>query len=704
MGRKSLRGPVVAGSVIALFSINHSAQAQTAVALPEITIFGEKLARPSDDVTTSVSVVTNERIRQEQLFDIHAVLNAVPNSLSTRASSNNGGITIRGVNSEGLSQNQSSNSAPVIGIVVDGVMQNAEAVRRGLRSVWDVEQVEVLRGPQSTLQGRNATAGAVFIKTKDPTFHWEAMTELTVGTHELFSKGFVLSGPIAENQLAFRIAGQHYRAEKDITYSDPLNNVLGEDRFGNIRGKILWEPAGVPGLRALFTVAHTDDRPGVNAVTGPDFFARNYGTNAYTGLLDYRKTRANNYASDVSYEITTNVKIRSITSFAATDTDVDSAPGNPIYVRDDLRKGNDFTQDFRLEIENAGNGFSGVFGLFYGNFKTELDSNIQVDASLLGGPFGTLVNLQQFVGNYETKSMAAYADLRYRLDRWVLIAGGRALRDNVASNAIGTLALVGAFNNNTDETFSTFLPKLGVTYDLTPLQTVGFTYSKGYRAGFSDVFPFAVPGAYKVKPEYLTSYEVSYRSRWFDERVGINGNVFYYDYKDQQVAYEPGPIPGWAIITNANRSHAYGGELEARYLATERLTILSSVGVLFTRFDDIVVPTVGNFSGNEFPEAPTYTFNIGGLYKHPVGWFAGANARFVDGYYSSGDLNNTPLRYVGSATIVDARVGWEFKRSTLTFFAKNLLDERYLTYIANGAGQAGVGDSRQFGVTWAFRY
>ena len=242
--------------------------------LDPITVTGEKTEREYFRTTTSVGVVTGERIEQEQIQDIHEAINSTANAISTRAAGNNSGITIRGINSEGLSQNQSANSAPVIAVIVDGAVQNGEAVRRGVRSVWDVEQVEVLRGPQSTLQGRNATAGAVFVKTRDPTFHWYAMAEQMLGTHDLSSTGLTLSGPLVANELAFRVAGQIYRSNMDITYTDPRNNVLGEDRFDNIRGKVLWTPSSLPGLRALLTVAHTDDRPGRNSVTGPNYFDR----------------------------------------------------------------------------------------------------------------------------------------------------------------------------------------------------------------------------------------------------------------------------------------------------------------------------------------------------------------------------------------------------------------------------------------------
>ena len=693
------------------------------IVLGTINVTGEKVEREYFRTTTSIGVVTGERIEQEQIQDIHEAINSTANAISTRAAGNNSGITIRGINSEGLSQNQSANSAPVIAVIVDGAVQNTEAVRRGVRSVWDVEQVEVLRGPQSTLQGRNATAGAVFVKTRDPTFHWYAMAEQILGTHDLSSTGLTLSGPLIANELAFRVAGQIYRSNMDITYTDPRNNVLGEDRFDNIRGKVLWTPSALPGLRALLTIAHTDDRPGVNYVTGPNYFDRIYREAA--NFIDYRNTKTNNYIADISYSLSPTMKVRSVTTYARTNTDINSAPGAPFYLRDDERQGGDFTQDLRLEIDNSGNGLSGVAGLSYGRFTNHTNSLILFDG-LPGLPPG-LQTFQRFNAENETRSLAAYSDLRYRIDRFAFIFGGRLLQDKVGSTIVGTVydpaylfmppfTGYGPLNNQTSETFNRFLPKIGATYDLASNQTVGLTFARGYRQGFADNYPFQGPffGIYRVAPETLDAYEVSYRSRWLDDTLQLNANFFYYDYTNQQVAYEPG-LPGYAIVTNAKKSHSYGAEFEARYRFTERFTAYASVGLLKSHFDDIVVPTVGNFSGNQFPEAPGYTVNVGGLYQDPVGWFVGANARFIDGFYSYGDLANTPARFVDNALIVDARAGWEFKNtsslpfnsSKLTFFAKNLFDERYLTYLSNPSGgvrTGGVGDSRQVGVQLAVKY
>ena len=449
-------------------------------------------------------------------------------------------------------------------------------------------------------------------------------------------------------------------------------------------------------------MARTEDRPAVTAVTGPDFFARVFALP--TSSVDFRETNANNYISDISYQLTPTHKLRSITVFANTTTDIGTAVGSPLQ-RDETRNGGDFTQDLRLEIDSKGNGLLGVLGLFYGRFTTDLDSTITFD---LGPPFG-VIPVQDLTGAYKTTSAAAYAELRYRfLDRFQLIGGGRVLHDIVESRAVGASLDLTTFtpvpiDETTKREFTRALPKAGITYDLDRNQTVGFTYSQGYRAGFTHV---ALGGGInEVAPERLDAYEVSYRSLWHDKRLYVGGNIFYCDYKAQQIAIDDPVFPGAVNIVNGRKSHAYGAEIEARWRPTNRWQLFAGLGLLYTRFDDFVI--LGNdFGGNEFPEAPSVTASAGAFYKDPTGWFAGASLRYVDGYFSYSDVANTALRRVSNYALVDASIGYEWERTKtkVTLFAKNLLDEDYVTGISPGATEATVGDGRLLGVTVSQRY
>jgi outer membrane receptor protein involved in Fe transport len=677
--------------------------------LPGIVIEGEKVARTLRDTTTSIGVVTGEQIRTEQIEDLQGALNSQANVLATEGQGGNGGFTIRGLNSEGLTNNQNPSAAPLVSVVIDGATQNPEATRRGARGLWDIEQVEVLRGPQSALQARNSLAGSVFIKTKDPTYKWEAIVEGTAGEQNLESGGFVLNAPIAAGQAALRISGQALERNHAISYTDPANNSLDEDILRSIRGKLLIEPDNMPGLSALFTIARVDDTPAVLQVT-PPFQDRVLSLGPFQSI-DFRTTQTTNYISDIGYSITPGFTLRSITSYADTDTTIDAAD-TALIQRDVAREGGDFTQDLRLEIENAGNGLSGVVGLFYGSFTSRNDSLDEIDLSNFG--LAGVLPIQDLLTDVDTTSIAAYADLRYRFwDRFVVIGGGRLLKDRVVSNSEGTIllnplsTLGGVFpdfafvQDRFSDEFTEALPRAGLTYDLTPEQTVGFTYSRGYRNGFTE-FRLATGEFNTVKPEFLDSYELSYRSTWAANTFSLNANAFYYDYKDQQVAFDEN-LPGiefpLSVIVNADSSHAYGAEIESRWRPIQPLQLYASLGLMRTEFDSFIGLAGENFAGNEFPEAPAYTIAAGGLWQDTSGWFAGANLRYTDGFYSGGDLANDPLRFVDGYTVVDARVGYEWDKYTLTAFARNLFNEEYVTGKSIGATQATIGDEQLFGVT-----
>jgi outer membrane receptor protein involved in Fe transport len=228
--------------------------------LEQQVIEGEKVVRTLSDTPTSVGVVTGEQIVQRQIRDLDEAVEQTANVITSQDP--NTGFVIRGLNSEGQTGLQHISAVPLIGVVVDGVTQNPDAVRRGSRGLWDVEQVEVLRGPQSTLQGRNALGGTVVVKTNDPTYKLGGVVEGTVGTNDLYGVGFVLNSPIVAGQSAFRISGYKTEQDRGISYTDPYNEQLGLDAYDSLRGKLLIEPDSLPGFSALFTIARTSDQPG----------------------------------------------------------------------------------------------------------------------------------------------------------------------------------------------------------------------------------------------------------------------------------------------------------------------------------------------------------------------------------------------------------------------------------------------------------
>ena len=181
----------------------------------------------------------------------------------------NGGFVIRGVNSEGFA----SGSAPIGALYVDGILQTQDATRRGALGLWDMEQVEVYRGPQSTLSGRAAMAGAIYLKSKDPTFERQAEISGTAGTDDLVDTAVMFNAPLIDDQLAVRLAAEFERSKSDINYPtytefdryDDLTTAL----YYNIRGKVLYQPSEMPDTKALLSYSFTHDSPNDRDIGGP---------------------------------------------------------------------------------------------------------------------------------------------------------------------------------------------------------------------------------------------------------------------------------------------------------------------------------------------------------------------------------------------------------------------------------------------------
>lgn len=670
------------------------------IVLDKIFIFGEKFPRDAFNTFTSVEYVTAEELDDYVVQNLDQALNRSPNVRLTEGNGNTY-ISIRGLSAEGPTQ--PSRSSPVISVIVDGAEQSIEATRRGTRGVWDVEQIEVLRGPQSTLQGRNALAGSVVIKTKDPTFTPEMILREEVGTDGLYSGAFAVSTPLLEDQLAVRLTGQVVRDDNGISYGDPSYEQLGDDEFEEFRGKLLLTPSELPGFTGLFTVSYTHDTPASNLVDGPDFFERNYVS---SGSTEFRDTVVNRYIADLNYEFNPDWAVQSVTSFVDTTVDFSSAE-DQLYFRDGNKNSRDLSQDIRLTYGDADSALSGLVGVYAGKFSNRGNSYIEQEiASLAPGialPFQIL--------DYENKStsFAVYGDARYEfIDRWTLLAGARLLHDEISADYEGVV-LPGTFveatlDEESEVSNTEFLPKIGLAFELSENQNVAVTASKGYRPGFSEII-VGTTDISSVEPETMWAYELAYRSRWLDDRLQINGNAFYYDYTNMQV---PVAVPGalGAVYTysiNAGQAHSYGAELEARLNLDSGLQVIAGLGLLETRFD------AGEFNGssivgNKFPNAPALTASLGATYRHASGWFVGGDVSFTDGYYSRGEVQNRAFGEVDSFTLVNAQAGYETDHLSFTVYAKNLLDEEYLTGIYSNGSTAEVGDARSFGLRFTQQF
>lgn len=674
------------------------AQTNNDTVLEEVMVYGEKIGRSYLDTYTSVGVVDAQDIEAYDLGDTSEAYLRMANVRAFTQGAGSKSISIRGLEADGTTDPQ--NSAGLISLVIDGVTQSAEGLKRGSRGLWDVEQIEVYRGPQGTIQGRNSLAGTVVVNTKNPSFEPEGKIKLTYGELDRKELAFAVSAPIVGEELAFRLSGEKASRESDITFTDAANAGFAEDSYQNVRGKLLYRPAAVEQLEILLTVNVVEDEPAYLSVSGPDFYRRT--SESDSSYSETRKMDLKNYVLNAAWDNQNGMVIRSITAYNDTDLEIASLPSSKVFLRDGHRKDSDFQQEFRVEVNEGLGAITGVGGLYYSQFKQNTDTSIQYFAGSLDNLFyrqvGTAID--------KTDSWAVYADLRYALSsEWDILFGGRYQRDKV-STGFDLELLSGNLNEDLSLDNDVFLPKLGVAWSPSDNQSVALTVSRGYRQGFQTLHDAAADpepngvstSTATVDPEFAWTYDIAYRQSLFNNAFTLGVNIFYNDYTDQQISVI---VPNRAPRTNTlnvGESESYGAELEMQYMLSSEFSIYGALGLLETElgnFNDAQCPNE-NCAGNEYAEAPNITASLGGQYRHSSGFYASLSASYTGKSYAS-SFNNSDSLELDDYILLNTKIGYDFEYVNVSAYVSNLLDEDYLTGLVS-EDRAYVGDGRAAGV------
>ena len=270
---KPAGGPCSAsGLALAIAMAGGGAHAQEAasdapIQLGEVVIYGAKDANTLNDTSSSIGVATSEQISDSLLRSFRDIFRRLANVLDSDW--NDAGFVIRGVNSEGLVPGR----LPLAALYVDGVQQTVDGTRRGARGLWDVEQVEVYRGPQSTLSGRAALAGAIYVKTKDPVFENQAEVSATYGNNERAGTALMFNATARRRSACLsicrRVRAQRERPQLPDLQSFARFDDFTTDTYYNLRGKLLFQPREMPETRALLSYSFAHDAPTLDDIGGP---------------------------------------------------------------------------------------------------------------------------------------------------------------------------------------------------------------------------------------------------------------------------------------------------------------------------------------------------------------------------------------------------------------------------------------------------
>lgn len=723
-----------------------------ATSVDELVVTGEKAQRSLQDTVASVAVITAQRIEDEAIQNFGDIVNRTVNVAETYGAS---GFSIRGISNIGVT---GAGSGGLATIYVDGAAIPDHGLSNGPLDMWDVAQVEILRGPQSTLQGRNALAGAVVISTQEPTWDWSARGRVLLSDGGDRSVAVAGGGPIVADQLAFRIAVEDRHSDGFIYNTTRKEDENARDAT-TIRSSLLFAPATTPALTARATWTH-DERSGGYAYT----YARTDVPDAWdnrvaTGDFPNRSkgtTDILTFAAD--YEISDRLTLASVTTWSrldlSTSFDVDGGPiSSEFAIQDETDK--TFSQELRLQYQ--GERLEGLVGAYYANRQLDvtLDSRraVVTPTSTLVGvlmtpPFSLNAATANLAANLYTAALpvvpvdfngatsdqietaAIFADGRFALTPQLSLLGGfrydreknvqdvdqvakfagvfpnPALYGQLAPVIAGLNQVVGIYVSqasavvpSTSRTFEAFLPKLGLKYDINDAASASFVVQRGYRSGGATVNVgrgTIVP----YDPEYTWNYELALRSTWLDNALSVNANAYYVDWTDQQVLVNLGSSTFDTQIENAGASHLYGLELEAAYRASRQFDMYAALGASHTEFDDFTVSpgaSTVDLSGSSFAFAPEWTWSVGGNYRWDNGFVANLNANYRSKAYSASGPNQANYA-IDARTLVNAKVGYEAANWSASVYAKNIFDEKYVQQNLAAYNQAMFGDPRVVGL------
>lgn len=635
-------------------------EAATEMTLDPIVVTGEKVVRDRRQTASSVSVISGTEIAREHgdAADVSTLIAETPNLIF---SDNVGTPVIRGMDAQGPHNGAVAffaGTVPRATINLDGHYQNYNEFYFGATSVWDLDSVEVFRGPQTTTQGANAIAGAIVVKTKDPTFTPEGAYQLEMGDYGQRRASLAWSGPLSE-QFAARVALDYSARDTFVDYVNPsfVQNDLGQDfRSTTARAKLLWRPLDIAGLEAKLTFSHTGShRPSQEATAEP------YDDldSTHASMPSWRQN-TNTAVLDVDYDLFNGWRLFNQAQYShgsvARVTGIDH--GGDADVSSD-----NYSDELRLSYGDQLDPVSGFVGLYVAS--TDQDEYLDLT--------GRYAYVDSYSSAFEDRkdNLGVFGELTWHpADRWTLTGGLRFQQDQIRRKGYSTYAPTTV---DYDETFSAMLPKLSLAYELNPQWTVGTMISRGYNPGGVSL-NFSNGEWIEFEDEKIWNYEVFTRGSLMGDRLFLTGNLFYMDYRDGQFNI-PVLVDNvyYTYTVNAEKAKSYGVELGLDFQATEALMLRASVGLLHTDMSEVS----GNpdYDGNEFAKAPGQTLSLSASWDATERVNLGARLKYVDGYFS--DTSNAAAYAVDGYTLVDLQGSYRLNdRLELYGYVDNVFDER----------------------------
>lgn len=683
----------------------------------EIVVTAQKRAESLQDVPISIAAMTTEDLERRGVKDITDLRAEVPSLQVTPHpnSSTTSRVYIRGIgnNDDQITQD------PSVAVYLDGVYV---ARSQGLSAeVADIERIEVLRGPQGALYGRNATGGAINYITKAPDLgKLGGAQSFTVGNYDQFRSRSRINIPIGET-FAFELAYLHSRRNGFVDNPGPGVSRYGDERRDAYRAAALWQPSDALSVRYTFDRSEINDTPSFLAPVPlyPEREERPSEGSPYVSGLKRDDVALWGHNLTVNWDVSDEVSIRSITGHRKLDSNtyqtyIAGVLGPFEAMQTDFhQKQKQFTQELQLVGDAYDGRLEYVIGAYY--FDEKADSFDT--ARIIGVP------QQDRTVTIHNRAYAVFSQATVRpafLDGLYVTPSLRWSRDERRATLQNTFIPAGADpivepNTVGDRNFSNVSPGLVIGYEVGDVNVYA-KYAAGYKTG-----GYNVRASSRAKfsegfgDETLDSYEVGVKTTLLDRRLRFNVAAFLLDYKDIQVNLNVDPInPSVTDIFNAGVAKVKGIEIDVNARPVEGLSLNLSYSYVDPEYKRITDPVTGaNIASRfDFVESPKNTLIIGGEYQFPETGFGllTANAQY---FYQSKKRTGSPdetQMVVGSYGLLDARltlseipVGWgDWK---LSVYGKNLTNKDY--YVAHFGAFVPVaifGQPRTYGLELSFKF
>jgi len=630
--------------------------------LAEVVVTAGLRSTPARGLPASVSIIAGDDVANGAVQHLEELLPQIPSLSWAGASSRPRFFQLRGIGE--LEQYQGAPN-PSVGFLVDEIDFSGIGM---IASLFDVEQVEVLRGPQGTRYGANALGGLIKVKTHDPSAARDMHAEAGVGEDGLWMAGIAGGGAFpsgdgvdgAWRAVLHRAVGDGFRHNSYLGRDD----TNGRDELAaRLKFRLIAENIWRADLNLMY--ADFDN--------GYDAFAID---NSFTTLSDRpgRDSQESRGASlDFSYLGWNELVLRSITAWADSDIEASfdadwgnepdwGAAGPYNFFSSTLRDRQTLSQDLRL-MSSAGGDWSWLAGAWIS--RLEEANHISDDGFYLEDAFVRLLD-----SRYRATSTAVYGEIEWAWTPATKVAAGLRLEERDAHYDDSD-------NSQFDPRDRMWGGKLSVTHDLSETQNLWASLSRGFRAGGFNIGTSVPADRQSFESEYLWNMELGWKGSNRNWRQSGDVNLFFTRRENQQVAtslqLDPAdPLTFMYLTDNAASGEAWGLEASARRQATAQLELSSTLSLMQSRYLDYQLEE-RNLDGRAWAHAPDWKASVAASWRHPAGWMARIDLSGEDGFY----FDTSHDQRAGMHFLANLRAGFEAERWSVYVWANNLFDERY---------------------------